>query len=193
MEQASAGLKGLLRWPDDRRGGVGADCRNDPGRPQGRCTDLMWSDIRLDHFPPCYEDAPFLAALLLGGVFRLLLWLFAPLEPMALRQMWSWSFFSLALWQPFWEELLFRGVLQGQLGRHPWGRQVWRGVTVANVVTSLLFVLGHFWRHSPLWAIAVMAPSLIFGYLRDRYSSVYPSMAVHTVYNAGYFGITGVP
>ncbi|MBI3326661.1 MAG: JDVT-CTERM system CAAX-type protease [Nitrospinae bacterium] len=112
---------------------------------------------------------------------------------MALRQALSLSFLSLALWQPLWEELLFRGVLQGQLGRHSWGQHACCGMTTANGITSLLFALGHFWRHPPLWALAVLAPSLLFGYVRDRHTSVYPAIALHALYNASYFWLTGLP
>jgi membrane protease YdiL (CAAX protease family) len=39
----------------------------------------------------------------------------------------------------------------------------------------------------------VLFPSLIFGYFRDRYTSIYPCMVLHAFYNAGYFGLTGLP
>ncbi|MBI3329196.1 MAG: JDVT-CTERM system CAAX-type protease [Nitrospinae bacterium] len=143
--------------------------------------------------PLFYRDVGFLVGLLASGLFWLILWLFAPVQLMVLQQIWSWGFLSLALWQPLWEEVLFRGVLQGQLWRYSWGRRAWRGITVANGITSALFMLGHFWHHPPLWAIAVLGPSLIFGYVRDRYASVYPAMVLHAVYNAGYFGLTGIP
>ena len=132
-------------------------------------------------------------ALLAGGGFWLLLWLFTLVQPLAPAQVLSWRFLSLALGQPILEELFFRGFLQGQLHRQAWGRKSWGGVTVANGVTSLLFMLGHWRHHPPLWAVAVLTPSLIFGYFRDRYTSVYPSMTLHVVYNMGYFLLTGFP
>jgi membrane protease YdiL (CAAX protease family) len=105
----------------------------------------------------------------------------------------SWGFCFLVLWQPCLEEVLFRGVLQGHLYQQSWGWRAWHGVTVANATTSLLFMLGHWWQHPPLWALAVLGPSCLFGYFRDRYASVYPSMALHAFYNAGYFVLTGLP
>jgi membrane protease YdiL (CAAX protease family) len=146
--------------------------------------------LGLDRYPPFYRDALFHAALLAGVLFWSVLWLFIPVRPIALSKVLSWTFLSLALWQPLLEELLFRGFLQGQLHKPSWGR--WRrgGITVANVMTSLLFTLGHGWYHPSLWTLGVMAPSLIFGYFRDRYSSVYPSMVLHGFYNAGYFLLT---
>lgn len=130
--------------------------------------------LGLDRCPPLHRDRPFLTALLAGGGFWLLLWLCVPVQP-------------LALWQPLVEELLFRGVLQGQWCRRSWGQRAWSGMTVANIVTSLLFMLGHWWHHPPLWAMAMLLPSLLFGYLRDPYTSVYPAIALHIFYNTGYF------
>ncbi len=151
------------------------------------------SALGLDRCPPFYRDALFLSALMAGFLFWLVFWLFVPVQPMVLSQVLSWSFFSLTLWQPLLEELLFRGFLQGQLYRPAWGRRGRGGVTVANVMTSFLFMLGHGWYHPSFWAMGVMAPSIVFGYFRDRYASVYPSMALHAFYNGGYFLLTGVP
>ncbi len=100
----------------------------------------------------------------------------------------SWSvLFSLVLMQPVIEELLFRGLLQGQLLQLTWGRRQWSGLTVANLAVSAIFVAFHFMTHPPLWALGVLFPSLLFGYFRDRHRSVYPSIALHVFYNAGYF------
>src|SRR5262245_33970901 len=65
---------------------------------------------------PCgafYRDGWFITVLLLGVLFWLILWLTIPVTPLAWQQLVSWRYFSLALWQPGWEELLFRGILQG--------------------------------------------------------------------------------
>ena len=153
----------------------------------------MARELGLERCRPLSRDPRFLAALLAAGGGWLLLWLLLPVQPMTLPQVWSWAFFSLVLWQPFWEEVLFRGFLQGQLHKHPWGRQAWQGMTVANLVTSLVFMLGHWLSHPPLWATMVLIPALVFGYFRDRYASVYPAIALHTFYNAGYFLLTGLP
>jgi len=102
----------------------------------------------------------------------------------------AWA--SLVLIQPLFEELVFRGLLQGQALRligvdgHP--RRL-GPVTVANVLVTLGFVALHL-RAQPLaWALAVAAPSLILGHLRERTGSVWPPVLVHAFYNAG-FGIT---
>jgi membrane protease YdiL (CAAX protease family) len=37
----------------------------------------------------------------------------------------------------------------------------------------------------------VFLPSLCFGFVRDRFGSVYPSIALHAFYNHGYFLLVG--
>jgi uncharacterized protein len=145
---------------------------------------------------PCrafYRDKEFLAALLAGGIFWLILGLTFPVSPLSWPEILSWRFVSLALMQPAAEELVFRGALQGAMARLVWGQWSWHGYTGANAVVSWLFMLGHWWQHPPLWALAALLPSLLFGWLRDRYGSVYPPMALHVAYNTGYFWLTGLP
>jgi uncharacterized protein len=143
--------------------------------------------------PSFYRDPVFLVAMLAGGGFWLGLWLWLPIHPITLAQVLSQAFLFRAILYPVLEELLFRGYLQGQLHQRSWGQQGWGGLTLANCVTSLFFVAGHWWSHPPLWAAAVLLPSLIFGYCRDRYINIYPCIVLHVFYNAGYFGLTGLP
>lgn len=90
---------------------------------------------------------------------------------------------------PVLEELSFRGLLQGWLlqrlvGRHwPWST-TWR-ISLPNLLTSLAFAAAHLPTQAPAWAAATLAPSLVFGYLREHYDSVLPPMALHVYYNAG--------
>ncbi|ODV11209.1 MAG: hypothetical protein ABT20_06305 [Rubrivivax sp. SCN 70-15] len=127
----------------------------------------------------------------------------------------GWSgWISFVLVQPVAEELVFRGVLQGQLlrlsapraglrpARPPRGaskvaeshllesaaRRV-GPVTLANLGTTVGFVALHFLAQPPLWALSVALPSLVFGHLRERFGSVLPAVVVHAIYNAG-FGLT---
>lgn len=93
---------------------------------------------------------------------------------------------SLLIWQPLVEELLFRGVIQGQLIRRAWARRCILGLSVANITTSLLFAAAHLAYHAPWWAIGVMLPSLLFGYFRDRYGHILPSVLLHAAYNGSY-------
>ena len=90
------------------------------------------------------------------------------------------------------EEAAFRGWLQGLLFEKTWGKATWCGISRANLVTSLVFVACHFLYHPPLWATAVFGPSLLFGYFRDSYGSITPSVVLHVFYNAGYFWLFGL-
>lgn len=101
--------------------------------------------------------------------------------------LWAWTSFLLV--QPVLEELVFRGMLQGQALRLSTrqGQPLRLGpVTLANVLVTLGFVVLHL-RAQPLaWALAVAGPSLVLGHLRERFFSVWPAMLVHAVYNAGF-------
>ena len=99
-----------------------------------------------------------------------------------------WLFVSLIVVQPLLEEIVFRGGLQSWLSGQGRGYQPTFGLTSANLITSLIFVTMHLFYHSPLMAILVFIPSLIFGYFRDRYDGwLVPSILLHCFYNAGYF------
>lgn len=92
---------------------------------------------------------------------------------------------SLVLVQPVLEELVFRGVLQGRLLRLTDGRRL-GPVTLANLLATAGFVALHLTAQPPAWALAVAAPSLVFGHLRERFGSVFPAIAMHALYNAGF-------
>jgi hypothetical protein len=110
----------------------------------------------------------------------------------------AWFFFSdpvrfvaLAVAWPLVEEALFRGVLQPALARSRGGAcEAW-GVTTANAATSVLAVAAHLVTHAPAWAAAAFAPSLVFGYFRDRYDSIAPGAALHVFYSCGWLLILG--
>jgi len=100
-------------------------------------------------------------------------------------------FARLALAWPLLEEWLFRGALQPALARTAWGaRRAWH-LSAANAVTSLVFAAAHLVSHSPEWAAATFAPSLLFGYFRERHQSVTPSAILHVFYNCGWFLLFG--
>jgi len=92
---------------------------------------------------------------------------------------------SLAFVQPVVEELVFRGALQGYLLDRGWVRRI-GPISMANLGTTGAFVALHFMAQPPAWAIAVAAPSLVFGHMRERFGSVLPAMALHSIYNAGF-------
>ncbi len=92
---------------------------------------------------------------------------------------------ALVVLQPAVEEFAFRGALQGRLLDRGWARRI-GPVSIANLGTTVAFVALHFMAQPPAWAIAVAAPSLVFGHLRERFGSVLPAMALHSIYNAGF-------
>lgn len=130
-------------------------------------------------------SSPFYLALAAGPVALFVLGMVAPSWHEGMRPDWRIAL-SFLLWQPLVEEMLFRGVVQGSVRKHAWGKRAVLVISIANVVTSLLFMAAHLVQHTPLWAFAVMAPSLVFGYVRDRYGHVLPSLILHIAYNACY-------
>jgi len=153
----------------------------------------MIRQMGLDRFPPFFKDPIFLLAAAGAVLFWIVLGRSVDRHPIHPRDLLSRHYLSLILLQPFVEELLFRGFLQGQWLQTAWGSASRHGITVANLITSLLFVASHFISHPAGWAVAVFFPSMIFGYLRDRHDSLYPAMVLHMFYNAGYFYLTGLP
>lgn len=131
-------------------------------------------------------DAHVVAALLLALPVWAALGLVAGPQLRVPSGAWAWT--SLVLVQPVAEELVFRGVLQSQLLRLTHERRA-GFVTLANLATTAGFVAVHLLSQPPLWALAVAVPSLVFGHLRERLGSVWPAVAMHAVYNAG-FGLT---
>ncbi|MDQ6974639.1 MAG: JDVT-CTERM system glutamic-type intramembrane protease [Mariprofundaceae bacterium] len=133
-----------------------------------------------------------LSAYGLGVAFWLAfyLWQQAPIRWGISLSMWQ-TLLVLALLYPILEELLFRGLIQTWLLEKTWGHIACWHVSLANMLTSLLFMTLHFFQHPPLWAMAVFIPSLIFGYLREHYGQtaypLLPSISVHCFYNTGWF------
>ena len=161
---------------------------NQPGN------DTSWSsfttgllhEVGLKHNPRCYRNTRFILALLAGVLFLLLFHGFMP--PFSSSFKFNWTvFLSLVIWQPLIEEILFRGIIQGQFAKREWGKHSWLNISSANIATSVLFVAMHMINSSPLFALTVFIPSLIFGYFRDYCNSVYPCIILHSAYNAMVF------
>lgn len=135
----------------------------------------------------CYLDYRYLLALLAGV---LVVWLGHNwLPPFSASHEFSLALLlSLVIWQPLFEEIFFRGIVQGQLGKPAWGQTRWLHISTANVITSVLFVGMHMIYNPPLFSLTVFVPSLVFGYFRDYCNSVYPSIVLHSAYNGFVFG-----
>jgi uncharacterized protein len=95
------------------------------------------------------------------------------------------ALFSFVVAQPVVEELAFRGAFQGFLLQRGAARRV-GPISLANLATTAAFVALHFTAQPPVWALAVIVPSLVFGHLRERFASVLPAIALHSIYNAGF-------
>jgi len=96
-------------------------------------------------------------------------------------------FLSLVLIQPVIEELLFRGAIQGYLLQTSFGGWSLHGVSIANVLTTILFAAAHLVYQPPIWAAGVLVPSLFFGYFRDRTGSVVSPIVLHISFNGMFF------
>jgi len=93
---------------------------------------------------------------------------------------------KLSLLMPVLEEIVFRGGLQaGLYSRNPFSRSK-AGISLANLITSVVFAALHLISQPPAWAALVFIPSLVFGWARDRYDRVLPCVLLHAVYNAGF-------
>jgi uncharacterized protein len=149
------------------------------------------ANLGLQLHRPFYRDFVFLLLLALGPLVWLGMIGVLTVQPLPWHAIWSLAFLSVALWQPLVEELLFRGVIQGHVLQFIDGQKAWIGFSIPNLLTSVLFTLAHLAGHSLSWALLVFAPSLCFGFVRDRFGSVYPSIALHAFYNAGYFLLMG--
>lgn len=96
-----------------------------------------------------------------------------------------------ALIYPVLEELVFRGVLQPWLLRRTAARV--GPMTLANLLTSVVFSLAHVPLRGAVHATLVFGPSLVFGLFRDRHDSVSPAIALHVVWNATVLVLWGEP
>lgn len=139
-----------------------------------------------------WKDSAFRAALLAAPLF----WGFLALTGTLSSDLaWPLSapgkFLFLVLVIPTLEELAFRGFVQGALRETAWGRTTRSGISAANIASSVVFAFAHLVRHSFSWAALTFFPSLVFGFFRDRYGRLLPSIVLHAFYNAGYIWLFG--
>lgn len=136
------------------------------------------------------KDLHFWIAVILGPVVWLALWWVAGKPaPGGIALM---VFLSSVVLYPVIEELAFRGFIQTWLS----DKEIFRNtlvlqLTYANIVTSFLFASFHLFNQPLIWAALIFAPSLVFGYLRDRYDAVWPSIVIHAWYNLGFLLLLG--
>lgn len=154
---------------------------SEPGRPEPLAAQWGWV------LPPRPGAMLVDKHLLLAAAAAVPAWLLlatqfgaAMAAPATLR---GWLAFVLL--RPLLEELVFRGIVQGELLRWTRGRMA-GPLTRANLATTVLFVAAHLLAQPPAWALAVAAPSLVLGHVRDRLRSVWPAVVLHAIYNGGF-------
>ena len=145
------------------------------------------ADLGLDRPPALLTDSGWWLLVATGLAVVSVLWFIAGISPATSVPHGIWQWCAVVGWQPIIEELLFRGLFQGQLRRLRWGKRTWIGLSGANLITSLLFTALHFLYHAPLWAGAVMLPSLVFGWLRERHHSTWSPLITHVLFNLAFF------
>ena len=160
-------------------------------RDRKQTVGWLRDELGLRACSPMFVQPPFYVALAAGPAFVLALWALLPGALPAPRPQ-PGVLLSLVLWQPFVEELLFRGLLQEHLSRRLPGSILLAGLSRSNLLTSLLFATAHLLFHAPAWAAAAFVPSLVYGYFKDRYGSIVPALLLHVTYNACYF-LPGLP
>ena len=178
----------IAPMPDQRKTKKHTNHKSGADQPAGEINKrsllaAIMHDAGLISAPRCFRNYQFLLALLAGaGV----LWLIHDtLPPFSTSVEFHWKLWlSLVIWQPIIEEVLFRGIVQGQLRKTAWGKRAWLHISAANIVTSIAFVTVHMINNPPLFSISVIIPSLLFGYFRDTCNSVYPAILLHSAYNA---------
>ncbi len=86
---------------------------------------------------------------------------------------------------PVCEELFFRGFVQDIIrSRLAYGLF---GVSLANVVTSVLFACVHLFSWGAFHSFLVFFPSLAFGYVYDRTGRISFCVLLHALYNLNAF------
>jgi membrane protease YdiL (CAAX protease family) len=134
-----------------------------------------------------WQDPLFLAALVAGlPVWLALYFIQQPTVQWGWPLIQPWPFLIPVLVYPLLEEIAFRGLIQ-ELVRDFISRRFWGPLSIANLLTSLLFTGMHFITHPPLWAALVFFPSLVFGFFKDRTNRLLAPIILHVFYNAGYF------
>ena len=146
----------------------------------------LLAEVGLYTCPPFYRDREFYLALLAGLLAVFAIYLFIPVSTSRIHPG-QWSVvIALVFWQPFWEELFFRGIIQGQIYKRSWGQRARFRISNANLVASLAYTAIHIAYNPNLWSVSVFIPSLVFGYFRERHNTIYSAFALHVFYNLGY-------
>jgi len=98
----------------------------------------------------CYLNTRFALAMLAGVlvVWVMHVWV----QPYSSDVKFSWmQLLSLIIWQPLLEEVLFRGIIQGQLAKRDWGKRSWLSISSANDQQSAIVCADCICAFSGVW------------------------------------------
>ena len=93
------------------------------------------------------------------------------------------EFVALCLAYPLFEEVIFRGFILGELRNRLDNGFLVRGVSKANLITSILFCGVHAFAHGTTLSALTFFPSLILGLLRESGGSIPLCVFVHSLWN----------
>jgi len=143
------------------------------------------------HLP--WQDPLFYAALAAGLLCWLGLYL---IQQPAVQWAWPllkpWQYLAPVVFYPLVEEMIFRGLVQ-ELVHDYISRRSLGPLSVANLLTSVVFTAMHFIYHAPVWAALVFFPSLVFGFFKDRTGRLTAPILLHIFYNAGFLWLFSTP
>ena len=103
-----------------------------------------------------------------------------------------WQFLLPVVVYPVIEEIIFRGLIQELIFKFV-SSGSFGPVSMANLLTSILFTALHFIHQAPLWAALVFFPSLVFGHFKDTTQGLSAPIVLHVFYNAGFIWLFVAP
>jgi len=132
------------------------------------------------------SDWQFYACLLLAPLTWAVVLLFKPslIVPFEIQiDLLKWA--MLIVLYPVLEEFVFRGFILQRLAIWFANRRFGL-LSLANLVSSLVFAAAHLIYQPWLWAMLIFFPSLVFGYLKERHNSLISPIVMHSFYNLGF-------
>ena len=139
--------------------------------------------------PPLKNPALLPAAVLIAPVVWLVLYFI--LQP-DIDALWPVHHPDVFLWSvvffPVVEEIIFRGLVQ-EFIRDFFSEKYLGLLSIANLVTSLLFAGLHVILQPSAWAVLVFFPSLVFGLFKDRTGKLTIPIILHAFYNFGFLWV----
>jgi membrane protease YdiL (CAAX protease family) len=129
-------------------------------------------------------DKQFIAAIIVAIFVWVIMSLLGAYSPQ------NFNPFYVILFYPITEEIVFRGTLQDYFCKKFKGNFLI--FSYGNIITSIIFSSLHLFYQPVFWALLIIAPSLIFGYFKDKFNSVIPAVVLHIFYNFGYFYLLNI-